>query len=118
MATIATWGLFQRSALWETAAAVSAVVGVIALVPYWIAAHQAGEVHAWSTALIIALGGAGVADPAPRAAARALGELPRHVGRLTGAHAGQAGQAGQTARSQMPRSAARAAASTARTSAS
>jgi hypothetical protein len=58
--TVATWGLFQRASWWETVAVVSAVVGVIALVPYLVAARAAGEANPWFTAGIIALGSAGV----------------------------------------------------------
>lgn len=57
---IATWGLFQRASWWETAAIASAILGAIALVPYWVAAHQSGEATPWVTVLILALGSAGV----------------------------------------------------------
>ena len=40
---LATWGLFTRHHWWEAAALGSAVLGLIALVPYWIAAHGGGE---------------------------------------------------------------------------
>ena len=40
---VATWGLFTRYGWWETVALGSAVLGLIALVPYWIAAHAGGE---------------------------------------------------------------------------
>ena len=39
----ATVGLFARQSWWETAAISSAVVGLLALVPYWIAGTQGGE---------------------------------------------------------------------------
>jgi hypothetical protein len=58
--TAATWGLFVRASWWEGAAVVSAVVGLITLIPYWVAAHQAGEVTPWFNVLIHALGSAGV----------------------------------------------------------
>lgn len=58
--TVATWGLFKRTAWWEAAAIVSALVGLVALVPYWIAAHAGGEVTPWFTVLIHVLGVAGV----------------------------------------------------------
>jgi hypothetical protein len=57
---LATWGLFQRKPWWETTAIASAMLGVVALVPYWVAAHQAGEMTPWFTVLILALGSAGV----------------------------------------------------------
>ena len=58
--TVATWGLFQRTAWWESAAVVSAIVGTITLVPYLVAARAAGETNPWFTAGIIALGSVGV----------------------------------------------------------
>lgn len=57
---LATWGLFRQTAWWETAAIVSAMVGAVTLVPYLVAAHDAGETNPWFTAGIIALGIAGV----------------------------------------------------------
>ncbi len=58
--TVATWGLFQRTSWWETVAVVSAVVGAIALIPYLMAAREAGETNPWFTALVLTLGIAGV----------------------------------------------------------
>lgn len=58
--TLATWGLFQRTPWWETVAIGSAVVGVVTLIPYWVAATKAGETNPWFTVLVIALGSAGV----------------------------------------------------------
>jgi hypothetical protein len=40
---VATWGLFTRHAWWETAAVGSAVVGLVAVVVFWIAAYAGGE---------------------------------------------------------------------------
>ena len=40
---VATVGLFARQSWWETAAISSAVVGLLALVPYWFAGTQGGE---------------------------------------------------------------------------
>lgn len=58
--TVATWGLFTRAGWWEAAAIASAVVGVVALVPYWVAARNAGETAPLFNVLIHALGSAGV----------------------------------------------------------
>lgn len=58
--TVATWGLFQRASWWEMAAIASAVLGTIALIPYWLAAHQSGETTPWFNVLVLALGSAGV----------------------------------------------------------
>ena len=58
--TVATWGLFTRADWWEQAAVASAIVGLVTLVPYWIAAHLSGEVTPWFTVAIHALGAVGV----------------------------------------------------------
>jgi hypothetical protein len=58
--TAATWGLFQRASWWETVAIASAVIGVVVLIPYWIAAHAAGEPTPAFNVFIHALGSAGV----------------------------------------------------------
>lgn len=58
--TAATWGLFTRTSWWETAAVVSAVLGLVVLAPYWVAAQQSGETTPWFNVLIHALGSAGV----------------------------------------------------------
>jgi hypothetical protein len=58
--TVATWGLFTKAAWWEPVAVVAAVLGFAALVPYWIAAHHAGEVNPEFNVVIHALGSVGV----------------------------------------------------------
>jgi cell shape-determining protein MreD len=40
---VATVGLFTRQSWWENVAIGSAVVGVLALIPYWIAGVRGGE---------------------------------------------------------------------------
>jgi hypothetical protein len=40
---IATWALFTRHSWWEPAALGSAALGLIALIPYWVAATGGGE---------------------------------------------------------------------------
>ena len=40
---LATVGLFARQSWWEVAAVSSAVVGLVALVPYWFAGTRGGE---------------------------------------------------------------------------
>jgi hypothetical protein len=40
---VATWGLFARHSWWEVVALGSAGLGLVTLVPYWIAAHGGGE---------------------------------------------------------------------------
>jgi hypothetical protein len=40
---VGTWGLFARSTWWEPVALAAAALGLLALVPYWIASARAGE---------------------------------------------------------------------------
>ena len=49
-----------KTTWWEPAAVASAVLGALVLVPYWIAAHRAGEPSPWWNVLIHAVGVAGV----------------------------------------------------------
>jgi hypothetical protein len=58
--TIATWGLFKKSSWWDALAIASAVLGLIVLIPYWIAAHSSGETTPWFNVLIHAVGAIGV----------------------------------------------------------
>lgn len=39
----ATWALFTRHSWWETLALAGAALGLISLVPYWVAASTGGE---------------------------------------------------------------------------
>jgi hypothetical protein len=56
----ATWGLFTKAAWWEPVAIACAIVGLVVLVPYWIAAHTAGETNPTFTALVHVPGSVGV----------------------------------------------------------
>jgi hypothetical protein len=58
--SVATWGLFKKVEWWDTLAIASAVLGLVALIPFWIAAHNSGEVTPWFTVLIHVIGAAGV----------------------------------------------------------
>ena len=58
--TIATGGLFKKSSWWDGVAIASAVVGLVVLIPYWIAAHGSGETTPWFNVLIHAVGAVGV----------------------------------------------------------
>lgn len=58
--SVATWGLFTRGGWWETVALVAAAVGALSLVPFWVAAHRAGETTPWWNVLVHAVGIAGV----------------------------------------------------------
>jgi hypothetical protein len=53
--SIATLGLFRKAPWWEGVAIASAIVGLIVLIPYWIAAHGSGETTPWFNVLIHAV---------------------------------------------------------------
>ena len=57
---LATVGLFRRDAWWETIAVASAVLGIVAVLVFWLAASRSGETTPWFTALILAAGCVGV----------------------------------------------------------
>src|SRR4051794_2239983 len=40
---VATWGLFTRHSWWEPVAVAAAGLGLVALITYWVAAHNGGE---------------------------------------------------------------------------
>lgn len=56
----ASFGLFAKASWWEGLAIGSAVIGVIAVVPYWIAASHAGETNPLFNVIIHLVGDAGV----------------------------------------------------------
>ena len=58
--TVATWGLFRRAAWWEQLATVSAIVGLVTLGPYWVAADASGVANPAFDAAIHAVGSVGV----------------------------------------------------------
>jgi hypothetical protein len=58
--TAATWGLFTKANWWEGVAIASALLGVLVLAPYWIAARDSGETTPGFNVLIHALGDGGV----------------------------------------------------------
>jgi hypothetical protein len=58
--TVAAWGLFQRASWWEVLAIGSALLGLVTMVPYWIAASRAGETTPAFSVFIHVLGCAGV----------------------------------------------------------
>jgi hypothetical protein len=58
--TVATWGLFTKAGWWEVVAVVAAAVGLLVLIPYWLAASHAGEPNPGFNVLIHALGSVGV----------------------------------------------------------
>lgn len=58
--TAATLGLYARTTWWEPLAVVSATLGLVVLVPYWLAAHGSGETTPEFNVAIHAAGSAGV----------------------------------------------------------
>jgi hypothetical protein len=58
--TAATWGLFTKAGWWEPLAIIAAVVGLLVLIPYWLAASHAGEPNPGFNVLVHALGSVGV----------------------------------------------------------
>lgn len=58
--TVATWGLFKKYGWWEPTAIVAAVVGVIVLIPYWVAFRETGQGNPLWNVFIHVLGDAGV----------------------------------------------------------
>jgi peptidoglycan/LPS O-acetylase OafA/YrhL len=58
--TVATWGLFKKSGWWDDVAIASAVLGLVVLIPYWVAAHSGGEATPWWNVFVHVLGAAGV----------------------------------------------------------
>ena len=58
--TAATWGLFTNAGWWEPTALASAALGILVVVPYWLAASHAGETTPGFNALIHLLGDVGV----------------------------------------------------------
>jgi hypothetical protein len=58
--TVATWGLFLRSGWWLPVAVVSSVLGLVVLVPYWVAATRSGETTPGFNVLIHAAGSVAV----------------------------------------------------------
>jgi hypothetical protein len=58
--TAATWGLFTKAGWWEPLAVIAAAIGVLVLIPYWLAASHAGAVNPGFNVLVHALGSVGV----------------------------------------------------------
>ena len=60
----ATWALFARYSWWEVAALGSVGLGLLALVPYWFAAHEGGETAgtaAWNVFVHVLMAGGVIA---------------------------------------------------------
>lgn len=61
---VATYGLYTRHAWWEPVALVSTLVGLLALIPFWVAATRGGETPgttAWNVFVhLLMIGGVAV----------------------------------------------------------
>ena len=75
--TLSTWGLFRQASWWEGLAVGSAALGVVVLVPYWIAAVRSGETTPAFNVFVHALGSAGVFALLLVSSAAALGRVER-----------------------------------------
>jgi hypothetical protein len=53
---VATWGLFRQAAWWDSLAIAAAILGMVTLVPYWLAAQPSGDPGRWMNALVHILG--------------------------------------------------------------
>ena len=58
--TVATLGLFRRASWWESLAAASAAIGLVTLLPYWVAAASSGVANVVFDVVIHVVGIAGV----------------------------------------------------------
>ncbi|HET7668601.1 MAG TPA: hypothetical protein VFK56_21560 [Mycobacterium sp.] len=58
--TVATWGLFRRTPWWEPLGVACALVGLVTLVPYWVAADGSDVTNPVFDVLIHAAGSLGV----------------------------------------------------------
>lgn len=56
--TIAAWGIFKDTGWWEPAAIGSAIVGIVAVIAYWIGASGFGVADSWSNIALHFLGSA------------------------------------------------------------
>ncbi|MGL5853101.1 MAG: hypothetical protein ACRCZD_20165 [Phycicoccus sp.] len=57
---VATVGLFARAGWWEAVALGAAGLGLLTLLPYWVAAARSGEVTPWWNVAVHVIGVAGV----------------------------------------------------------
>jgi len=54
------WGVFREASWWEPIAIVSAIVGLIVLIPYWIGASSLGAANIWTNVVSHAIGSVAV----------------------------------------------------------
>ena len=54
------WGAFREASWWEPITIVSALVGLIVLIPYWIGASSLGVANLWTNLALHALGSVAV----------------------------------------------------------
>lgn len=58
--SVASWGLFRRASWWEPLAALSAIAGLLTLMPYSVAADASGVANPVFDVVLHAAGSAGV----------------------------------------------------------
>jgi hypothetical protein len=54
------WGVFKEASWWQPVAIMSAIVGLIVLIPYWIGASALGVANLWTNLALHALGSVAV----------------------------------------------------------
>jgi hypothetical protein len=54
------WGAFREASWWEPITIVSALVGLIVLIPYWIGGSSLGVANLWTNLALHALGSVAV----------------------------------------------------------
>jgi hypothetical protein len=52
------WGVFKEASWWQPIAMMSAIVGLLVLIPYWIGASSLGVANLWTNLALHALGSA------------------------------------------------------------
>jgi hypothetical protein len=54
------WGVFKEASWWQPIEIMSAIVGLIVLIPYWIGGSSLGVANLWTNLALHALGSAAV----------------------------------------------------------
>jgi len=57
---VGAWGVFKEASWWQPVAIISATVGLIVLIPYWIGGSSLGMANLWTNLALHALGSAAV----------------------------------------------------------
>jgi hypothetical protein len=54
------WGLFRETSWWQPIVIVSAIIGLLVLIPYWIGASDLGVANFWTNLALHAIGSVAV----------------------------------------------------------